>query len=432
MEEENNNQQLKKTILILGGYGNAGLAIAELLLKVSSSNNRYYRKGGNKEYDMRILLAGRHVQKAIEAAVKLNKQFGCNRCYPVKEPADASNSKCLDDMFSKLRNNDEKDDDDDVDVPRPLVIVASSTSQYAQIVIDAAIRAKVDVLDIQVTTTDLLKSMEKEIMSAGCCFITGGGYHPGLPGAMSRVVANRLTDDGGHVQEITVGGWIGMDWKDDLRTEIGNDTMTEFVELMRDTKMKRYTGGTWKEDNPWLPALKNIDFGPKSKIGKQDCIAMDLDEMHSLPNLYPDVKEVGFYLAGFHWFVNFVVFPFIMLVLWLFPRSACVTNAMGKAFYWSLCAFPQPPITLMLKAEAVGTTTKAGKNVSVVTTVGHDDGYLLTAAPVVACVLQYLDEESGIRKPGVWLQACVVDADRFLEDIASFGVEVNTEVIEME
>jgi hypothetical protein len=58
--------------------------------------------------------------------------------------------------------------------------------------------------------------------------------------------------------------------------------------------------------------------------------------------------------------------------------------------------------------------------------ISGDDGYLLTAAPVVACLRRLLD--GSIRRPGVWLQGHLVDPDSFFTDLASFGLTVEAEV----
>jgi saccharopine dehydrogenase (NAD+, L-lysine-forming) len=67
-----------------------------------------------------------------------------------------------------------------------------------------------------------------------------------------------------------------------------------------------------------------------------------------------------------------------------------------------------------------------GAGHSLVMTVFHEDSYVLTAAPAVACLLQYLD--GSIKKPGLWRQATLVDPVRFFEDLARFGVQVKKEI----
>ena len=56
----------------------------------------------------------------------------------------------------------------------------------------------------------------------------------------------------------------------------------------------------------------------------------------------------------------------------------------------------------------------------------HADLYTLAAAPVVACLHQYLD--GTIRRPGLWLQADAVNPERLLADVEKMGVKV----VEME
>jgi saccharopine dehydrogenase (NAD+, L-lysine-forming) len=47
---------------------------------------------------------------------------------------------------------------------------------------------------------------------------------------------------------------------------------------------------------------------------------------------------------------------------------------------------------------------------------------MITAIPVAACLLQYLD--GTIRKPGLWFQALVVEPERFMNDMERMGLEV--------
>ena len=52
----------------------------------------------------------------------------------------------------------------------------------------------------------------------------------------------------------------------------------------------------------------------------------------------------------------------------------------------------------------------------------HEDGYVLTAIPMVACLLQYLD--GWIEKPGLWMQANIVEPNRMFDDMERLGVAV--------
>jgi len=65
---------------------------------------------------------------------------------------------------------------------------------------------------------------------------------------------------------------------------------------------------------------------------------------------------------------------------------------------------------------------KEGTNKTLKIQLSHPDGYVLTAVPSVACLLQYLD--GTIKKPGLWLQANLVEPTRLLQDIPKMGVTV--------
>jgi saccharopine dehydrogenase (NAD+, L-lysine-forming) len=75
------------------------------------------------------------------------------------------------------------------------------------------------------------------------------------------------------------------------------------------------------------------------------------------------------------------------------------------------------PSAFWMKAQGAGR--------KLVMNIFHEDSYVLTAAPVVACLLQYLD--GSLQKPGLWRQAAIVEPVRFFEDIARFGVQIKKE-----
>jgi saccharopine dehydrogenase (NAD+, L-lysine-forming) len=60
------------------------------------------------------------------------------------------------------------------------------------------------------------------------------------------------------------------------------------------------------------------------------------------------------------------------------------------------------------------------------TTVAHPDGYELTAIPVVATLLQYLD--GSARKSGLWMMGHFVEPTRLMKDMAIMGVQFMTNI----
>ena len=287
-----------KTILLMGGYGNTGRPLARLLLQ---------------ETDATIVLAGRNLEKAEQLSGELNRTFPGDRAKAGQ--VDAADSASMSQMFNGV----------------DIVVVASSTTQYTQQIASSALVAGVDYLDIQYSPQKVavLHSMAGQIQQAGRCFITDGGFHPGLPAWMVRYAAQSFDQ----LETARVGSVIKENWK---HLQVEESTVIELVELFNDFEMLTFKAGTWKKANMLSTAdFIRMDFG--GAFGRQYCAPMMLEEMRALPAMFPTLTHTGFYVGSFNWFTDWVIVPIAMIAMKLNPKAA--VKPMGQWMYWGLKTF---------------------------------------------------------------------------------------------
>lgn len=365
-----------KTILILGGYGGAGLPIARLLLQ---------------ETTVRLILAGRNREKAEKTASQLNAEFPGNRV--LWRYADATDTNSLTTAL------------DGVD----MLVVCSPTTQYTEQVAKAALSAGIDYLDIHYPSKviPILQSLEPSIKEAGRCFITQAGFHPGLLAPFIRFAASYFSQ--------YKKAFMGMAMN--IRHIGSLDSAAELMEEIADYIAYIFKDGGWGLAG--YQDRRKIDFG--SDFGVRACYPIWFEEMRTMPEQY-GLEEAGAYVAGFNWFLDYLVLPLGMVLFKL--KKGLGLRFLTKLLLWGSNTFSKPPFGVRFKLEAEG--VKNGKSRFLEMLAQHEDGYTFTAIPTVACLLQHID--GSIRKPGLWLMGHVVEPNRLLKDMERMGVKIHIEV----
>ncbi len=356
------------TILILGGYGYTGKFLAKHLLA---------------QTDVNIIIAGRSLEKAQAFA------DGLNDSHVTARRADASD---LDSLTRALQNVS-------------LCLVAAPTTHHAETVIRACINARVDYLDVQLSSKKLnaLFAARNEIKQAGLCFITEAGFHPGLPAAMIRYAATKLDS----IESAVTAGYLNM------QNLPYTEAVDELMEGFLDYQAQVYKKGAWTKPTDW--DSRSFNFG--DGIGKRTGYSMFFDELRDIPSMYPTLKETGFYISGSNWFSDLIITPIVFVGLKLAPKRGI--RPLGKLMWWAM-GRSKPPYMVILKVEAKGQWN--GKQAEAQAQIAHPDGYELTAIPVVAYLLQYLDGTA--RKAGVHMMGHIAEPVRLFQDMQKMGAEI--------
>jgi saccharopine dehydrogenase (NAD+, L-lysine-forming) len=289
-----------------------------------------------------------------------------------------------------------------------MVVVAASITQTG-LVAKAALEAGIDYFDIQISTPakrQALETCRDRIAASGRCFITDGGYRPGLPAAMVRYAASQL--DG--LESARVASVFQVNWKE---RQFSSSTSTEFVDELKYFNQTFFKDGNWTQGN--MRDFTPVDFG--TPFGMKYCMPMYMEEFRALPASIPTLKNTGFYSAGFGGWMDYVIIPVALSLLAAFPNRS--EKWVGRLFEWGLKHTTRPPFGAVLTLQA------HGQNQALRMIVAHADAYFITAAPAVACLMQY--SEGLFSQPGLWRQANLVDPVRFFDDLARMGVRVEVE-----
>jgi hypothetical protein len=366
-----------KTILVLGGYGGAGTAISRMVLK---------------ETDADLIVAGRRIERAEAVAEALNREFSGDRASWAR--ADAADRKTLAEPFRRA----------------DLVIVAATTTSFVETTARSALEAGADYLDIHYPqeVVAVLKGLAPEVEGAGLTFVTQAGFLPGLPSVFVRRAGALFSKYKRAAASVA------------MRTDFDTGgAVLEFVDTLGGYSADVYRDGEWRRAG--YRDVRKVDFGPP--LGKRACYPTTLAEMRDLPERL-GIEELGAYVAGLNWFVDYVVTP-LAFALGKVKRGLG-RNQLAQLMVWGSKRFKPEGEAVAFVLEAEGERERDGKGVTVRMKAKHDDVYEFTAMPVAAFLVQYLD--GSAKKPGLWMMGHLVDPERFVGDLERMGAEVEVKV----
>lgn len=365
----------KKPILILGGYGGVGRTLARLLLR---------------ETQVDIIIAGRRKPKADEFAYTLRQEFPDNRVH--SRYADASNQESLIDAFKGVQ----------------LVIVLSTTPNWIAQIGRAALISGCDYLDILVSDSAFhdLNELTSSITQQNRIFITQAGFHPGLPAVFVRYGAQYF--------DTYERATIAMAMNTRLERP---EQAAEIIPMIAESKAKIYKAGAWRKAT-YKDAI-TIDMG--NQFGKKKLYPIHMAELKQAQKICK-LDETGAYVSGFNWFVDYLVLPLILVAQKI--KKGWAARPLSKLFTWGVNTFSSAEQGVVFLNEATG--IKDGLKITVRIIAKHEDAYLLTAIPVVACLKQYLD---GKLPPGLWMMGHVVDDKLIFHEMEEMGVKIRTEIL---
>jgi saccharopine dehydrogenase (NAD+, L-lysine-forming) len=367
---------MKKRALVLGGYGGAGSRICRLLLQ---------------ETDMDLVVAGRRHEMAEKLTGQLLEQFPGRVSAAF---ADAGNAQSLDKALSGI----------------DLLISAATSTEHIGDVAAAAIRSGTDYLDIHFpqSVTGTLASMSTEIKASGRCFITQAGFYPGLPSVMVRWAAPFFSR--------YLKARVGVAMNSSFETQGSAD---EVLDEMGDYDAVVYSYGSWRKAG--IKDAITMDMG--RPFGRKAVYPIRLLEMLELPQML-GLQELGVYVAGINWFVDYLATPLAFGLSYVGPRFG--RSLVSRLFLWGSKTFSPKEEAVAIVLQAEGTAKDGTEESKLRLMACHSDVYHFTAAPVVATVKQYLD--GSISRPGLWIMGHAIDPARLMGDLSSMGITLQISI----
>lgn len=359
-------------IVILGGYGQAGHALAAMLLE---------------HFISPIVIAGRRVDKAENLARQLDASSQrIQVCY-----ADASKPETLRAAFQGAS----------------LAIVTAAASRYVTNIAQACLDTGCDYFDILETADVLeaLQNMDTEVTKANRLFVTQGGLTPGLQSAFVYLASHKLD----RCRSIRIGHALGF------KTMERPEQVTDIFKFALSNKPRIFKEGGWRE-RPFGEDRIKMDFGPCHGI--RPAILLEMAEMRGIP------EQLGLEGLAFYGAVPSLLFAFpvdTLLATFNGLKGSTVWNGLAGVILWSSKHLMRERCAYSIVVEASGRHHDREQAVRIV--LEHEDNYFSTAAAVIAFLNQYRAGNFS-RLSGVKVMGHIIDPEKAVRDVEAFGLHV--------
>lgn len=351
----------EKRILILGGYGRAGKAIAAVL---------------SERVDGCISIAGRHLDKA-EVCVNELKKNPSIKASLTATTIDIGNFAELTAAFNQ----------------QDLVIVCTPLGKRtAKNIIEAVLKSSADYIDIVPSQEkySVLEQYETEIERQNKCFLLDSAVDPGLPGWLARFAALQL--DG--VRELR----LFARYRDN---DIGLAGIRDLLDVAS-TKPKVFNG-RWKAASGFHVKWVRYPGG----LGSGLSVPVFLPELERLPEAL-GITKLSMLHAGINNLSDWIV------MAWKLGLSRICSKARVGAWLQSAINKHTPdPTGVAMVAEAK--TASATARVEL----WHYDLYLATAIPTALTAIKLLFGPRGA--PGCWFLGDWVEPISFKNALERMG-----------
>lgn len=361
---------MSKPILVLGASGIVGRALSQVLLKSTA---------------VPLRLASRSLKSSEALCASLSGGKTWSRVHPAK--CDVTDRAALERAMEGVAT----------------VIVCSATRARIGGIAEAALSSGCELIDIHFSPTlwPEARRYHKKFEEKGLSWITEGGCHPGLPGAMVRWAAEHLDA----VESVRVAA--AFSFKD----AVGPGSCVEFAREIPEMRMGTLEDGEWNEMSMTRPKATKVDFG--GERGMRKCYPFHLHEFVQAVKGEGDIKHASFCIAAGPWLLDQVAMPIAGLLTKKNPKLARPAGNLLRRVA-NLTSSKADASQFLLEAKG----RQEGKEASLRLSIGHRDPAWLTSLCVSSCLHQMT--HGGLAK-GVHMMALAVEPRLFISEIVAHG-----------